>query len=237
MAKFIALYRVSTEKQKQSELGLMAQQEAVRSYVERVDGEIVEEVEEIESGSNKDKASTKNKMLSYDSMLSKRPQLRYVINRANKENLIIVCKEPSRLTRWSILMGFLIEYKVPFVFSDCPNDDAMMIKLRTIFNEEENLRRSERTKLALAQLKRQGVKLGSARGFTDEQRKLSMLARTKAAKESIANRQAMNVALSENAKGLSLQQVADKINDLGFRTRRGTEFQRSTVKRLLEMSA
>lgn len=234
--RFIALYRVSTQKQQDSQLGLRAQQDAVRSYVCNVGGEIVEEVQEIESGSNKDKTSTKNQTLSYDSMLSKRPQLRHVITRAKKENLTIICKEPSRLTRWSILMGFLIEYKVQFIFSDCPNDDAMMIKLRTIFNEEENLRRSERTKLALAQLKKQGVKLGSARGFTDEQRKQGMATRTKAAKESIANRQAMNVASSESAKGLKLQEIADKLNDLGFRSRRGKEFKKMTVKRLLEMT-
>ena len=169
--KFIALYRVSTGKQADSQLGLKAQQEAIKNYVKQVSGELVEEVEEIESGSNKDRINTKNKSLSYDLMLIKRPQLKYVIELAENSGATIIVKEPSRLTRFSILMGFLIEYKVNFICADCPNDDSMMLKLRTVFNEEENLRRSERTKLALQQKKKSGVILGSKRGFSDEHRK------------------------------------------------------------------
>src|SRR5579863_1374446 len=153
MTNYIALYRVSTGKQEDSQLGLKAQQFAVRNFVSTSGGKITEEVVEVESASNKDKINTKNRSLSYELMLAKRPKLKYVIEKAEESGATVIVKEPSRLTRFSILMGYLIEYRIKFICTDCPNDDNMMLKLRTVFNEEENLRRSQRTKLALHQIK------------------------------------------------------------------------------------
>ena len=48
--KFVALYRVSTDKQGNSGLGLESQQHVVRKHVESVSGEIVHEFTEVISG-------------------------------------------------------------------------------------------------------------------------------------------------------------------------------------------
>jgi len=48
--KFVALYRVSTDKQGNSGLGLESQQHVVRKHVESVSGEIVHEFTEVMSG-------------------------------------------------------------------------------------------------------------------------------------------------------------------------------------------
>jgi DNA invertase Pin-like site-specific DNA recombinase len=53
--KFIAYYRVSTAKQGASGLGLDAQQEAVRSYLNGGHWKMVSEVTEIESGKRNDR--------------------------------------------------------------------------------------------------------------------------------------------------------------------------------------
>lgn len=53
--KFVAYYRVSTEKQGRSGLGLEAQQEAVRSYLNGGAWTLVAEVVEVESGKKNDR--------------------------------------------------------------------------------------------------------------------------------------------------------------------------------------
>lgn len=47
---FVAYYRVSTQQQGRSGLGLAAQQEAVRTHVASVAGELVDAFEEVETG-------------------------------------------------------------------------------------------------------------------------------------------------------------------------------------------
>ena len=50
MKTFIAYYRVSTDKQGKSGLGLEAQRKQVKDYVLSIGGELVEEFLEVESG-------------------------------------------------------------------------------------------------------------------------------------------------------------------------------------------
>lgn len=235
MARFIALYRVSTGKQEDSQLGLKAQEFAVRNYVQTTGGELIEEVIEIESASNKDKINTKNRALTYEAMLAKRPKLKYALQRAEELDAILIVKEPSRLTRFSILMGYLIEYKVRFICADCPNDDAMMLKLRTVFNEEENLRRSQRTKLALEQIKLTGSKkLGNnGYGAPEWMRQKAVEANKRLAREAKENIQAMDIICRCRKDGMTLKEIAEKLNALHYKTRRGSTFRETTVKRLL----
>ena len=53
--KFVAYYRVSTERQGRSGLGLEAQQEAVRDYLNGGSWQLVAEVVEVESGKRSDR--------------------------------------------------------------------------------------------------------------------------------------------------------------------------------------
>jgi DNA invertase Pin-like site-specific DNA recombinase len=53
--KFVAYYRVSTGRQGRSGLGLEAQREAVKTYPNGGDWEIVDEHTEIESGKRSDR--------------------------------------------------------------------------------------------------------------------------------------------------------------------------------------
>jgi DNA invertase Pin-like site-specific DNA recombinase len=53
VGKFVAYYRVSTQSQGSSGLGLEAQQESVRSYLNGGRWKLVDEVTEVESGKRK----------------------------------------------------------------------------------------------------------------------------------------------------------------------------------------
>ena len=234
-AKYIALYRVSTKQQQDSNLGLESQKQACYRYINAVGGEIVGEFVEVESGGVKDRVNSKSRNLSYEVMLSKRPVLKQVIELADKTGATIVVKESSRLTRYSILMGYLIEYRIKFVSADSPNDSPMIIKLKTLLNEDELEKVSTRTKASLAQKIRQGVKLGNnGYGMPSKIRLMGVQAIKNAAATNIRNRQAMELVVSANEKGLSLQKIAAKLNDLGYKTSRGKQFEKITVKRLLD---
>lgn len=236
MARFIALYRVSTGKQEDSQLGLKAQDFAVKNYILNAGGELIEEVIEVESASNKDKINTKNRALTYEAMLNKRPKLKYALQRAEELDAILIVKEPSRLTRFSILMGYLIEYNLKFICADCPNDDGMMLKLRTVFNEEENLRRSIRTKLALEQIKlTKRKKLGNnGYGAPEAMRQKAVEANKRLALEAKENIQAMDIICRCRKDGMTLTEIAQKLNSLHYKTRRGKSFVPTTVSRLFQ---
>jgi hypothetical protein len=55
--KFVAYYRVSTQRQGRSGLGLEAQQTAVRDFLDGGDWRLVAEVTEVESGKRNDRRS------------------------------------------------------------------------------------------------------------------------------------------------------------------------------------
>lgn len=232
--KFVALYRVSTGKQKDSNLGLEAQQAAVLRYISSVKGELVAEVEEVQSAGNKDHVSVKNQTITYQTLLAKRPMLQQAIELCKQHNATLVVKELSRLTRLSILMDYLITYKVKFVCADSPGDDPMLLKLRTIWNEDELLKISSRTSAALQAKKARGEKLGGTKPFTAAIQQSGVAANRANAANNIANRQAMHVACAAHKQALTLQQIADQLNSLGFKTRRGKAFARTTVNRLLK---
>jgi len=55
----VVYYRVSTKQQKRSGLGLLAQQDCVRRYIQANPGRVLAEVTEIESGRSKDRPQLK----------------------------------------------------------------------------------------------------------------------------------------------------------------------------------
>ena len=79
---FVAYYRVSTDKQGRSGLGLEAQREAVARHVQSVNGLIVAEMQEVESGKRAD-----------------RPQLLAAISACRVHRATLVIAKLDRLTR------------------------------------------------------------------------------------------------------------------------------------------
>jgi len=82
--RFVAYYRVSTQRQGASGLGLQAQQAAVANYLSGVGGHQVAEFEEIESGKGAD-------------ALARRPQLRAALDVCKRSGACLLLAKLDRL--------------------------------------------------------------------------------------------------------------------------------------------
>jgi DNA invertase Pin-like site-specific DNA recombinase len=141
IVKFVAYYRVSTDRQGLSGLGLDAQRAAVAKHIGVA--ELVAEFTEIESGRKNDRA-----------------QLAAALATAKRTKSTLVIAKLDRLARNVHFVSGLLESNVPFVCADMPEADRTFLQMMAVFAEWEARKISERTKAALAQIKAQGRTLG-----------------------------------------------------------------------------
>ena len=145
--KFVGYYRVSTDRQGQSGLGLDAQRELVRTFLNGGNWTVIGEFTEVESGTRK--------------RLRERPMLAAALELARKQKATLVVAKLDRLARDVQFISTLLNGNIKFVCADMPEADRTFLQMMAVFSEYEAGRISERTSTALAALKRKGVKLGS----------------------------------------------------------------------------
>ena len=145
--KFVAYYRVSTDRQGASGLGLQAQRDAIHHYLNGGRWSLIGEFTEIESGTRK--------------RLSKRPMLESAVKLCKKERATLIVAKLDRLARDVQFISELLNSQVKFICADAPEADRTFLQMMSVFAEYEGRRIGERTKAALHQLKKQGKKLGS----------------------------------------------------------------------------
>jgi DNA invertase Pin-like site-specific DNA recombinase len=142
-SKYVAYYRVSTDKQGISGLGLDAQKEAVRSWLSGGRWQLVDEVVEIESGKRND-----------------RPGLAEALRLCRVHGACLVIAKLDRLSRNLNFISNLMESGVEFQAVDFPEANRLTIHILAAVAEHEAKMISERTKIALAAAKARGTKLG-----------------------------------------------------------------------------
>lgn len=140
---FIAYYRVSTDRQGKSGLGLEAQQQAVMDYLHSTGGHLLESYTEIESGKR-----------------TQRPELAAALRTCKKQKATLIIAKLDRLARNVHFISGLMESGVDFIATDNPHANRLMIHLLAAFAEHEREQISQRTRDALAAAKRRGVILG-----------------------------------------------------------------------------
>ena len=141
--KAVAYYRVSTQRQGRSGLGLEAQQYAVTTYGKHHRLDIEREFIEVESRDN-----------------NNRPILKEALRYCRRYKAVLVIAKLDRLGGNVAFISALMESKVEFVAVDNPNAKKLFIHIMAAFAEDERERISLRTREALAAAKRRGVKLG-----------------------------------------------------------------------------
>jgi DNA invertase Pin-like site-specific DNA recombinase len=163
MKPLIAYYRVSTQKQGRSGLGLEAQRSAVQAYAKANDLEIAAEFTEVETGKGAD-------------ALERRPQLAAALQAAKKAKTAIVIAKLDRLTRDVAFGATLMVKKVPFIDVQYPHADPFSIHIRLALAQQEREMISQRTKAALAACKARGQVLGNAKQSNDNKHQAALRA-------------------------------------------------------------
>src|ERR1700686_185306 len=170
--KFVAYYRVSTERQGRSGLGLEAQRAAVANYLNGGDWRIVAEFTEVESGRRSD-----------------RPELDKALAAARLHRCPLVVSKVDRLTRSVAFLSRLLEAGVDVRFADLPQIEGatgrFLLQQMVAVAELEAGLISKRTKDALAQSKK---KLGGDRGTIPSKKRRDL--ETMAIEKRVASRAA-----------------------------------------------
>jgi DNA invertase Pin-like site-specific DNA recombinase len=213
MARFIAYYRVSTDRQGKSGLGLDAQQKAVRDNVAVWAGELVAEFTEVESGKRND-----------------RPQLAAAMAACRKHKAVLCIAKLDRLARNVAFIANLMDAGVDFVAVDMPNANHLTLHIMAAFAQHEREAISTRTKAALAAAKSRGRKLGNPRLAVARE----TANRNHSAKADALAANVLPIVREVQATGLTtLAAIAGALNARGVRTARGGPWHAATVRNLL----
>lgn len=215
--KAVAYYRVSTQRQGRSGLGLEAQEYAVQGFCQSRGFELLESFTEVESGRKSD-----------------RPELHQAIALAQSKGAVLLIAKLDRLARNVFFVSQLMDAKIKFIACDMPEANEMTVQIMAVMAEQEARATSQRVKDALKAAKARGVVLGKPENFTEDVREMGRQESARKAREAYALVVGYMQTLRE--KKLSFEAIAKKLNKEGHRTRQNRHFQPMTVKRVLDRS-
>lgn len=219
MTKYVAYYRVSTNKQGYHGLGMEAQKESVANYLATIGGELVAEFTEVQSGKQ-----------------NNRPELDKALRKCRLTGATLLIAKLDRLSRNAAFLLNLQDSAVNFVAADMPEANRFTIGLMACLAEYESELISKRTKAALKVAKSRGVKLGNP--ILDEVRHTDITAAQnarieKARDRNVEIRQVIDEIQTSTEDKLSLRSIAKQLNAAGYTTARGKAWQATSVMRVL----
>jgi len=115
----IAYYRVSTDRQGKSKLGLEAQEQAVHEFL-KDQGKLIQSFTEVESGRKND-----------------RPELLKALDQCREQKAVLVITKLDRLTRNVFFISGLMESGVEFIAVDIPEANRLTIHILAAVAEHE----------------------------------------------------------------------------------------------------
>ena len=196
-------------RQGKSGLGLEAQRQAVATYLNGGDWQIVGEFVEVESGRK-----------------SGRPELDKALAAARLHRCPVVVSKVDRLTRSVSFLSRLLDAEVDVRFADPPQIEGatgrFLLQQMVAVAELEAGMISARTKAALAAAKKRGKKLGGDRGTIPSK---AVRAKAKAARAARANARAGDIGPTirelQAAGATSLRAIAAGLSERGIPTALG----------------
>lgn len=215
LQQFVTYYRVSTQRQGASGLGLDAQRVVVERYLSERAKTAVGEFCEVETGKGAN-------------ALEKRPQLRLALDLCKRTGATLLIAKLDRLARNVHFVSGLIETGVEFIAADMPNANKVMIQMHAVMSEWERDQISERTRAALTAAKARGVVLGA----TGPQNLSRHVRKRQEAAE--AFRQRLGPILTGlKAQGLSQRSMVAQLNSLGVYAAEGGAWTLSQLQRVI----
>ena len=216
--RYVLYFRVSTQKQGRSGLGLDAQKRDIDLYLENYSEqpyEILGTFKDIQSGADND-----------------RPELKKAIELAKKTKSILLVQKICRLSRRVSFIASLIEDKeLDFKVAQMPFADKFQLHIYSALNEQEKDFISSRTKSALRSWKERNPdkKLGAP---VHHIKALAKARRAKALKEA---KRIEGLIVPLKQQGKSLRVICHVLNNSGIRTSKGRSFYPSKVSRTLSI--
>jgi DNA invertase Pin-like site-specific DNA recombinase len=215
MKKFVVYYRVSTDKQGDSGLGLEAQRRDCLVYLDNYEGGVtpLAEYTEVKSGKK----------------MENREQLQAAIAHCKNEGAILLVAKLDRLSRdVHDITGLMKDRALDFRVATIPNADKIMLQLYAVMAEAERDFISARTKAALKVVKSKGVPLGTHNPVVAAAKDRRIEAARMEAEE-------MRDHLTTlKSLGLNNARICDHLNHMGIRTIRGNKWYPMTIKRVME---
>ncbi len=220
VGKFIAYYRACAERERRSGFDIYTQRQAVADFIASKSGTLLGEFTETESGKTR-----------------ARPQLQEAIRECKRIEATLVIARIDRLSRNTDFLFALRDSSVLFVAADMPDANTLTVGILALLAEHEREAASRRTKEALAEAKRRGVKLGNPQGARALQRagKGNDAAITAIRERANLHADELLPVIQEiRANGAStLQQIADALNASGVSAPRGGTWHPSSVRNLM----
>lgn len=204
-------------KQQLSGLGVEAQREIIHNHVKNKP--ILAEYIETESGK-----------------MSNRPQLLAALAMCRKTNSVLIVAKLDRLSRNVAFTSKLLESDVEIIFCDFPQANRLILHIISSIAEYEAGLISQRTKQSLQAKKARGIKLGKSDNLMNKfEQAIYNSSRTNKAKaeNNPNNMRAIALLRSLSMQDKSLSEMTDLLNEQGFVTSKGCQFQITQVKRLL----
>lgn len=231
--QFVTYFRVSTQRQGASGLGLEAQKSAVESFLNGGHWEVIGSFTEVETGKG-------------SNALDKRPQLRSAIDQCKKTGARLLIAKLDRLARNVHFISGLKESGVKFVAADMPDATDLLVNIMAAVAQQEAEVISRRTKDALAAAKARGIvsngpnkgqplvlgRAGAANLAKAEAQVLKARQRASKAANDFAGGLARMIA-GMRAAGLSQRTMVKALNWQEIRTARGSDWTLVQLQRVL----
>ncbi len=210
MRKAIAYYRVSTERQGQSGLGLEAQKSAVKDFATANNYLLSGEFVEIESGKK-----------------NIRPVLQRALVACKSENAMLLIAKLDRLGRNVVFISKLMESGIDFKAVDNPHAGKLIVHIMAAFAEHERDQISERTTAALKAAKTKGVELGyNGRYVLSKENKMRAQAFALKMKPQIEELQEKGIT--------TIRALTDELNRMKIPAYRSNKWHPSTVHQIIK---
>jgi DNA invertase Pin-like site-specific DNA recombinase len=211
--RFVAYYRVSTQQQGRSGLGLDAQRRSVASYLNG--GHLLGEFTEVETGKG-------------SNALDKRPELRAALEQCKRRKATLLVAKLDRLARNVHFLSGLMESGVKFIAVDMPDVNRLTVHVLAAVAEHEREMISTRTRDALAAAKARGIRLGTAgsrnlRHINDRRHAYAM-------EHAI---RVKSIIQGMQSRGLAQRAIVAELNNLGLKAPRGGAWHLPTLQRVL----